>query len=313
MTTRTGLDAQIGFAEEVTVGTRVAPNRWVPFDSESLTLSIERIESDGIRAGRTVLDSLDWAAGSRTVAGDVTMDARTKDLGLFLKHGLGAVSTTGAGPYTHTFVPGDLYGKGLTVQVGRPDTGGTVRPFEYAGCKISGFTLSADVDDILKLGLSLVGRDESTAQSLGTAVYTAASTLFTFVHGSLTIAGAPVPVMSVELSVENGLQGSRHRLGSAVSTEQRQNERREIMLTAEADFQGLTEYNRFVSGATAAAVLVFVSGPDTLTVTLNVRFDGETPTVDGVDEIPLSLPMKAVGTTDAQACTIVLVNAQATP
>ena len=313
MTTRTGLDAQIGFAEEVTVGTRVAPNRWLPFDSETMQLSIDRIESDGIRSGRTVLDALDWAAGAKTVAGDITMDARTKDLGLFLKHGLGAVATAGAGPYTHTFTPGDLFGKGLTVQVGRPDTTGTVRPFEYAGCKISSFTLSADVDDILKLGLSLVGTDESTAQSLGTPSYTAASTLFTFVHGALTIGGTAVPVMSVELSVENGLQDARHRLGSATTTEQRQNERREIMLTAEADFQGLTEYNRFVSGATAAAVLTFTSGTDVLTVTLNVRFDGETPTVAGVDEIPLSLSMKAVGTSDANACTITLVNGQATP
>lgn len=313
MTTRTGLDAQLGVAEEVTVGTYVAPTRYVDFLSESLSLDVDRIESEGIRAGRRVLDAADWAPGAKTVSGDVSFNARTRDLGLWLKHAFGGVSTSGAGPYTHTFTPGDLFGKGLTVQVGRPDASGTVQPFSYLGCKVSSLTLSTSVGELVEVSASLIGRDESTAQALGTAAYTASSTLWTFVHGALTIGGTATPVESLELSIENGLQDSRHRLGSDVSTEQREEAKRNITLSAEVDFTNLTHYNRLASGATAAVVLAFTSGSDTLTFTMNCRTDGNTPNVDSTEEIPLSLDLKAVGTTDAAAITAVLVNGQSTP
>lgn len=313
MTTRTGLDAQLGVAEESTVGTRVAPTRFVPLVDESMSLNISRLESEGIRANRTVLDSADWAAGVKTVAGDLTFDARTESLGVWLKHALGGVATAGSGPYTHTFTPGDLFGKGLTVQVGRPDAGGTVRPFEYAGCKVNSFSLECSVDEIASVGVSLIGQDEDTGQSLATASYTADDTLFTFVHGALTVAGASVPVESFSLSIENNLQAARHRVGSAVTTEQRQEALRAVTLSAVADFTDLTVYNRFVSGAEAAVVLSLTSGSDSLTVTMNCRTDGGTPTVGGVEEIPLNLEMMAVGTSDAAAITAVLVNNASTP
>lgn len=314
MTTRTGLDAQLGVAEESTVGTYVEPTRFVEFTSESMSMEVARIESDAIRAGRTIIDSDDWAVGGRTVGGTVEFDARTKDLGLWLKHGLGAVSTSGSGPYTHTFTPGDLFGKGLTVQVGRPDTGGTVRPFSYTGCKVASLSLSASVGELLSVSADLIGQDETTAESLATASYTSASTLFTFVHGAVTVAGSAAPCMSFDFQVSNGLQDARHRLGSAVSTEQRQNARRTITLSAELDFENLTNYNRLASGAEAAVVLTFTSGTDVLTITLNARTDGTTPQVGSVDEIPLNLEFVAVGDgSDADACTITLVNGQSSP
>ena len=313
MTTRTGLDAQLGIAEESTVGTRVAPTRFVPLTGESVTLEIERLESEGIRSGRTTTDSADWASGARTVSGDINFDARVESLGVWLKHALGGVSTTGSGPYTHTFTPGDMFGKGLTVQIGRPDAGGTVRPFEYAGCKIASLSLEASVGEIASVSASLIGQDEDTGQTLATASYTADDTLLTFVHGALTVGGTSVPVESVSLEIDNSLQATRHRLGSAVTTEQRQEGKRAISVSAVADFTDLTVYNRFVSGTEAAAVLTFTSGSDSLTITMNCRTDGSTPNVGGVEEIPLNLEMMAVGTTDAAAITAVLVNNASTP
>ena len=50
-----GLGGQLGLAAESTYGTFVAPTRWFEFNSESLHLERERIESAGIRAGRRVL------------------------------------------------------------------------------------------------------------------------------------------------------------------------------------------------------------------------------------------------------------------
>lgn len=314
MATRTGLDAQLGIAEESTVGTYVEPDRFVEFTSESMSLTIARIESDSIRAGRSIIDTLDWAAGAKTVSGDVEWDVRTKDLGVWLKHALGGVSTSGSGPYTHTFTPGDLFGKGLTVQVGRPDSGGTVRPFSYTGCKVASLSLSAAVGELLSASASLVGQNETTSEALATASYTSASTLFTFVHGAITVGGSSLPVDSFDFQIDNGLQNARHRIGSAVSTEQRQNARRSITCSLEADFASLTQYNLYTGGSETAVVLTFTSGTDVLTVTLNARADGSTPNVGSVDEIPLSIDFVAVGDgSDADACTITLVNGQSAP
>lgn len=98
-----------------------------------------------------------------------------------------------------------------------------------------------------------------------------------------------------------------------MTTEQRQEALRAVTLSAVADFTDLTVYNRFVSGAEAAVVLSLTSGSDSLTVTMNCRTDGGTPTVGGVEEIPLNLEMMAVGTSDAAAITAVLVNNASTP
>ncbi|MCP4961318.1 MAG: hypothetical protein GY925_18895 [Actinomycetia bacterium] len=313
MTTRTGLDAQVGVAEESTVGTFVAPTDYFPFLDEGMEAVNARIDSDAIRAGRTILDSDDWAAGARTVSGSVALEARTKQIGMILKHTFGAVATTGSGPYVHTFTPGDLFGKGLSVQGGRPDAGGVVRAFTYTGCKVSSLTLSAAVDEAVKLDVDLVGQDEDTGQTLGTFSDPDAGTLFTFVHGALTIGGTAVPCESVSLTIDNGLQSTRHRLGSVVSTEQRQEARRTVTVDVVADFEDLVNYNRVVSGAEAAVVLTFTSGTTILAITMNCRTDGETPTVSGVEEIPLNLSLMAVGSTDAAAITCVYTNAEATP
>jgi len=55
-------------------------------------------------------------------------------------------------------------------------------------------------------------------------------------------------------------------------------------------------------------VLDFTSGTDRVTITTNVRFDGESPQVGGREILTQSVPFKCVGTTDAAAITAVLVN-----
>src|SRR4051812_46549580 len=101
-----GIGGQFGFAEEVTYGTFVAPARFLEINSASVKFERERIESQGIRAGRRVLHR--WAPGVQRVAGDVEMEMAPQGFAQLWKHILGAVSTAGANPYTHTLTPGDL-------------------------------------------------------------------------------------------------------------------------------------------------------------------------------------------------------------
>ena len=87
--------------------------------------------------------------------------------------------------------------------------------------------------------------------------------------------------------------------------------------TLDAYFDDLTIYNRFVTGTEAALVLTF-EGPDItagftelLEITLNIRTDGDTPTVSGPDEIPQNVTYKALG--NAAPVSVTYRTSDATP
>lgn len=311
MPLKSGMGSQLMMAAEVTPGTGVTPTKSYEFRSESLVQEIERVESEGIRAGQRVMRSEDWTPGTQKVTGDIELEMSTKNWAFLWSHMLGAVATAGAGPYTHTATPGDLSGKSLTVQVGRPDIGGTVRAFTYAGCKVASWELSCSVDELAVVSLSMVGMTETTATALATASYTAANNLFAFTHGALTVAGAAFPVKEVSLTGDNGLDAERFYLGQPTTSEPLEASLREYGGSLTADFVDLTAYTRFVSGTESALVLTFTRGTDIIQITTNVRYDGSTPTVGGRDILEQSLDFKCVGaSTDAGALTVVVTSAE---
>jgi hypothetical protein len=313
MALQSGLAAQIGYGTESTYGTAVTVDRFYPLVSESITQEIERLESAGIIAGRRVLDSNQWAAGNITISGSVEHELYDRQCGLLFRHMFGGVATSGAGPYTHTFTPGDLTNDHLTIQVGRPDVGGTVRPFTYAGCKITSWELACSVGEIATLGLEIVGKSETTATALATAAYSATALPVTFVHGAVTIGGSAVAVSEATLKGDNGYNTDRRFLNDQTIKEPLEAGLRTYDGELSAEFESLTQYNRFVNGTTAALVLTFTVGSNTLTVTTNVRFDGATPTVGGPDIVGQPIPFKCIGSTDAAAITAVYVTGDATP
>ncbi len=313
-----GLDAQIGFALESPLGDYTAPTNFYEFTSESLSLSIERIESKGIRPGRRAKRR--WAEGKRSVAGDVSLELAAESTGMLLEHALGAVSTTGGGPWVHRFTPGDLSDKSLSAQVGRPDVNGVVHPFSYNGLKVASWSLEASVDDFLMLNLSLVGRNEVTSESLETAAYPATYNPFVFTQGGLTIAGVENCVSSFSFNGDNGLKTDRHFICSSttsgeprVATESGQ---RSYSGSLNMEFENLTNYNRFVNGTEGTLVLTFdnPTSSRSLVLTSNVRFDGDTPNVSGMDTLEQTINFESISSvSDTDALRIDLENGESTP
>ena len=305
MPLKTGLAAQFGVALETTHGTYVAPDRFFEFNSESLKMEVERLESAGLRAGTRILRSDRWREGRKTVGGDVEIDIVDTNLGILLDHMMGGTVVTsdvGAalGAFEHVWTgPGDLP-EGLTAQFGRPDLAGIVHPFSYLGCKVASWSIKADVGEIGKLSLSLAAQDETTAQTLAAATYPS-NKLLVFVDATLTIAAATKNVRSVELTGDNGLAVDRHFVGSQLRSEPVEGSMHEYGGTIDSEFLALTDYNRFVNGTEAALVVTFQGAtdieagfPPRLQITENIRFDGDTPAVGGPEEIPQNLPFKVV-------------------
>lgn len=306
MAIRSGLNSQIGYAAEATWGTSATPTRFLEFNSESMKLDVQRIESQGLRATNRVLRSDRWAANKKGVTGDVEHEVQSKGFGLLFKHALGTVSiaTTASGTNSkdHTHTLGDPYGLGLTCQVGRPDVSGTVQPFTYTGCKVTEWELSNEVDGILMWRMGLDGQDEATATALATASYVASTELLTYVGGTITVAGSSFDLTNFSLKGANGLKTDRHFVrASVLKKEQIAAQSVELSGQIEAEFESLTAYTRFTAGTTAAIVAkwegttIEASSKYTVQVTLPVvRFDGETPNVSGPDVLMQSLPFKVL-------------------
>jgi hypothetical protein len=309
------MNSSLGFVAESTYGTYVAPSRWIPHVSAPIANAIERMESEGIIAGRRILDADQWSPGNQDPSMEIGCELYDRSIGLLFTHMFGAVQTSGAGPFTHTFTPGDLQGKSLTMQVGTPNSvDGTVHPFTMLGCKVAAWELGLVSGEIATLGLDIMGREVTTAQSLVAPSYaTGIGSGMSFVGASVTIAAAAYKTKEMTLAGDNGLDGDRYFIGEGRRDEPLEAALREYTGTINSEFFDLTAYNRFVNGTTAALVFALAKGTSTATFTMNVRFDGDAPQVEGRDIVMESLPFKVVGDTDAAGITCVLVNGDAIP
>lgn len=305
-----GAEGQIGWKTEVTPGTAVVVDTFQPFVSENIKHNIAYLDTQTKSARRTLRLT---KQGSKGVNGGITMELPNTDIATFLKHAFGKVATTGLAPtFTHTYTPGSLDGLAATIQVGRPDASGVIQPFTYAGCKIGSWSISADVDAIAQLQATIVGMTETTATALAVAAYDTAWEPFVFTEASLTIAGSPIAtVRSGSLECDNAVQ-PRIRWGSPTSLEPTQNGLSAFTGTVTADFNGLTQYNLFVNGTESAMVWTFNNGTDSLEITMNVIFTGETPEVADFDLLAQNLPFRCFSqTSDAAAITGKLINSEA--
>jgi len=314
MPTGSGLSSQFGMITEVTYGTWLAPTRFLEYNSETVGLTVERINSSALRAGNRFLRTDRWAANRKGAGGDYSFDVQNKGFGLLFQHMLGAaptIDTTGIGGTLTTakhmtFVPTDPTGMFFTSQLGVPDTGGTVRCSNYMGCKVASWTLNQALDAFLELKCTIDAQDEDTTvhTTVASASYAATTTNFDYSMCVVNIGGSPVPVESFDLTYDAGLDLTRYFLqGSTLKKEPLPNAFGSITGTIGMEFTDLTQYARFRDG-TLAPVTVQWTGPALpgadsafkfiLKLTLpQVRFDGTSPDVSGPDLVHLSAPFTA--------------------
>ncbi len=311
MTLRSGINSQLAIATEAGGwGVASTVTRFLPHVGESIKQEVARMESKGIIAGRRVLDASGRVAGDINCMGQVQLELLDHGQGLWWSHILGGAAISGAGPYTQTYTPGDLSSKSFTTQVGRPDNSGTTQPFTYAGCKVGKWTLGCEVGQIGTLNVDLTAKSETTGVALASASYTSSLVPLTYISGAIT--GISGSVKAVTLNGDNKLNDKRRFLNSGNIAEQFEADLREYGGTLSTEFTSLVDYQKYTgAGVTNAVVLTFTAGSNTLTITLNVMFDGETPHVNGRGIIDQPLKFKCLGTTDAAAITVVTVNSDA--
>jgi len=309
-----GLNAQVGFAAETTYGTAVTVDRFYPFTDEGVGDEIEPLESEGIIAGARVIRSEQWDQGAHSVGGDVGMELWQQNTALLFEHMLGTITSSfTAGVGTHTVTPGDLTGKSLTVQKGVPASDGTVIPFTYAGAKIASWEVALSVGEIATLGATLLAQTETTGTALEAASFiTDAARPYHYVHGAVSTSGSEICVREISIEGENNLADDRQCIGQDFIDEPLEMDLRQFTGSMTLEFTDTTQYQRYQNGDELSLVLsLSASATAQATITMNVRYDGQTPQVGGKDLVLQDIPYKAIAVDDdADAITIVLVNAQ---
>lgn len=318
MSIRSGLKGQFGFKEEGTWGTVATVDRFLPMIRENMIADIDRLDSDSIYAGRRVRDSEQWDAGAIEAGGDVELDVFTFGMGLLWKHALGAVVTSGAGPYVQTYTPGDLDALGLTVQIGKPDRGGTVRPWNFLGSKVRDWELRIPAREAarLKLGFSSKTVDKDGTPALQAWSPPAALQRFTWAHATVaTIHGTSPKIKSLIIKGTNGIEEDRYFLGSTTIEEQDEVDLRSYTAEAEIEFANETLYDAFGLASEADLALTLTRGSASLAITGNCRLEkGMSPVVENRGKLTQKVPMTFIGDgTDADALTLVTTNTDSAP
>lgn len=309
MAERSGVAAQIGFAAEETVGTYKAPTRFLPFESESLVLTKEYIRSKGLRAGQLVQRQQSHLATTRTVGGDVQLEFFNEGMGMLLNllHGEtvtpASISESEGKKQVHKVGLNSPYGKALTCQVGRPDTGGTVRAFSYLGCKVISAKIEVAQGGVTMITLTLDGKDEVTAESLGSATYSTTAVPFTFNNVIAKIGGSEVAnVQSITYNISVPMNTGRYNLGSSgTKLEPIVNDLVAITAEATLEFASLTDHERFKKEevvkletiATGAVIDAKATNKATLTTPASKQVSSG-PVVTGPDIITQSVSFECL-------------------
>ena len=296
-----GLAASAGFATEATQGVAQTPDHFVEFTGETMKLAKPTVTGTGLRAGGLYPRTSRRVVTNWGASGGITLEAPFTRMGLLLQHAIGSFGTFssvvqqgGTAAYLQTHTPGPLTGKTFSMQIGKPDTGGTVRVFQYVGCKVADWTLTAEMSQYVKFALGIDAWQELTADNpQGTAAAPSLTSpslanvgAFHFSEGTLynsgtlsnagsnptiTSLGSPVAAAQVykaEVKGTNPLDTSRFFAAgvggsgfAGVKGDQLETGLRQVTGTLDVEFLSLSAYyDTFAADTTTTLQLVF-TGP----------------------------------------------------
>lgn len=339
MTTGTGLDGQLGYKLETTVGTEVTVDKFVEFNSEGFEFDPGWIEPEGLRVGTKFKRGARLVQSRKMVSGSIELNHATRLMGALWKLALGSTVTTPTlvlgSAYKQVHQTGDLLGKSATFQIGRPEPGGTVRAHTIKGCKVTGWEFSVSDNEVAKLSMDVDGWDESTTTALASASYVSAeefnfSQCTQFKLGS-TIAGTTeltasggttvtTVVNSLSFKGDNALATERFGLGNAgVKKEQLENGIPVITGTLEAEYDKTTFYDVFKANTATSLYVLFegsvISGTDKNTIEFiapEIRFKKVSPTVSGPDIVRATVEFEVYQNATQNPFQVKLISADST-
>lgn len=260
-----GRSAYIALNEESTYGTANGS----PFGVNNRVFSVSMARSQ--ERERTTHLSQSSAAfavntfdGFEIAGGTIETPLTYKGLGLLLKASIGSVTTTGSGPYLHTFIPSaDL--PSLTIAVQR----GTGSSEQFEGCMVSTMNISCEAGGEGRATFEIIAETATArAGSIGAGGFGDGAQIFHFQSSTLSFNSATYKMRSLELTLDNKLERVNY-LGSKLTSQPQISDVREVTLTATFDLEDNNLYNAQLSAPASQNVEIsFTNGSDTFAILL---------------------------------------------
>ncbi len=232
----------LGVAREVTAGTYVAPEKFIPIRSESMTFNQETVFTRPIRE---VADIVNAVPGNVAVEGDIEFEVAHDFLPHFM-HGMrGVVVKSGAASdFVYTFEPDAVAQRTATLTTLSITIERNGIVFAYTNCVINTFNMTVD-NGILVVTLGVMASEE-TVQSAPTAVW---PTTVPFGAGQYDIqiptAAQVFDVDSFDFSVDDGGEHAYRLRDTGRGAQFTKFGERTTELTIEQDFDSRTDYDAF--------------------------------------------------------------------
>jgi len=313
-----GANAQVVIQKEVSFKTVGAPDaQRLHFNSCGIRLSRAMESSEAIRANRNPGKP---GRGNDDVSGPLVLELQAYMASLF-EAVLGSKTTTGAGPYTHTFKVGTALPSYL-IEKGFPDVG---QYFKYSGCKASRLSMGITSSGFQKVTLDFMGAAEATAQAPFDATPTDLGkqsfdgfTLATIEEGGAAIAA----VVSISgLTIDNGLDGDGYSLGSNGERDDIAEGTVKVTGTLNARFKDLVLYAKATAGTESSLKVLWqfgtgdgTAGNESIELLLpELVYVPNAPVINGPKGVLVELPFEAYyeNSAVASAIQVIVKNTQA--
>lgn len=197
-----GARAQLLLATESVYGTAPASGFVrMPFATTTLGQEGPLLANELLGYGR---DPLAPSQDAKNVDGNVVVPVDPASIGYWLKGLLGVPTTSGAGPYTHTFQSGGWALPSLAIEKGHPE----VPAYEmYTGIGVDSIEFSAQRSGLLQATVGLIGQKmvEDTASEAGSPSDLTLARMLQF-HGAVKREGSTLGnVVSLSMRYSNNL------------------------------------------------------------------------------------------------------------
>jgi hypothetical protein len=295
-----GLGATLGIGAETSYGSYAAPTRWYPIEDEKFTVDRKFSEAKGMVGGSLVRQAAQTVLLNEVVKGSIKIPLVNSGIGLLLEAVLGNMSTptqqgtTAAYQSVGTLQP--TVGKSYSVQIGRPQTNGTITPFTYLGCKTTSMDLSIESGNVAELALDFVGQSMVETQTLVSAVYPTTDPIVFSFQGSTLSAGVlgsealMANVRKASIKVARKLDEERFYIGgNGLLSEPIEDNFVEISGDLTVDFTNTTDWDMWVNSAAQISIILDFVGQQIATgynygVKLAIpvaQIEGDDPSVSG--------------------------------
>lgn len=307
-----GYGATIGLGEESAWGTAVSRTNWLRAASLNprRAITIEPDQHLGTYGSASTNHRFHHIASDNADV-DFSLPLAYDDSSvLLLKHILGDIATTGAGPtYTHTATLASPGPEGLTIECIH-GTHATLDEAEvYEGCRINTAEFSFEFGKPVMLNCSAIAQVSAGMAAAGTPTYSTGGNLVKHDHASLmTIGGGTFPFASATLRVNRNLQ--RINVLGSLNTYEPAEDRITVELDVTFPWYANTLISNYLASTQADIVITMTgTGSRTMTFTLHncVPMD-LTKQVGGAGPVNLSAKFKAFADGTDTGLSIVTVN-----